>query len=87
MRITAEPDLLTGFAVETPRHIWFGGRSPIQRSGYGLQCFDKSTNRLITVDPESLPSGGARAGIWFRDRLWLVTATGLMTVESQEWPE
>ena len=86
-QIITAPDLLIGFAVETPDAFWFGGRAIGVTAGREIQCVDKRTGRMMTLDEGvGLPFAMVYDALWFQDRLWIGTNKGLLAIEDVRFP-
>jgi tetratricopeptide (TPR) repeat protein len=85
--IISAPDLLLDLALESPNAFWFVGRGQGTSAGHELQCLDKSTGRMMTINEAAGPPFSmVHDAIWFENRLWLATTKGLVTVDAVRFP-
>jgi tetratricopeptide (TPR) repeat protein/TolB-like protein len=79
--------LLPELAVESPDWFWFAGRAGGVVAGRELQCFEKRTGRLMQIDEAVGPPFTSVNGmVWFGDRLWIATTSGLVAVSKVRFP-
>jgi tetratricopeptide (TPR) repeat protein len=82
------PELLIGLSLESPNAFWFSGRAQGASGGRELQCVDKTTGRMTTINEAvGPPFSTVNDAIWFQDRLWLATYKGLVTVDAVHFPK